>query len=399
MENVPVHIMPAGALGAVAYYAIKNTCRLDGFLDNIKGTVQDADFCRLPVISPKDANINATVIIASFRYERKFIKELKALGFSNIVNVRNFMTPENASIAVEYIKKNNIDQEYKLLWLEEEVRQFFLDYGNEDLLIVTKAEFVVTQRCSLKCRDCSALMQYYSNPVNLDIDTVIKSVDSFFSYVDYSRTVNIIGGEPLMVKDLARLINKISEYRMRISELTIITNGTIIPGDEVILAMVKAGVTIIISDYKELSRKKTDLIATLTSGGVKHKVVEHLQWTKMQSFSASTRPPCSVFKSCDAYCMQIMNGKLFYCNFAAHGEALSGFPYNVANSIDLFNENTTKETIRAYVERQSGIPACAYCTGNDLSMENIPVAMQVDSPLPYVRYDDSKFVCKGKTNG
>jgi len=392
-----IYIMPAGSIGAISYYVLKNNnhiftellgSKVSGFIDNIRGKTENAEFCGLPVKIPENIDRSARVIVASFRYGKKLIQQLHKLGFTDIVSADSFLTQENTSSVLEQMQEDNIEQRYNLISIQDSLRGFFIDAGNEnDALTITRAEFVITQRCTLKCRDCSTLIQYYEKPVDLNIDGVIESVDRLFEFVESVRSVNIIGGEPFIVKGIAPLIDKLEAYRTRIGELIIITNGTIVPDSETIISMRRADLVVRISDYGELSRKINELQERLSENGVRYEIKRDLHWSIQRSFSNATNSGEETFRNCETWCAQIMDGKLYYCNFAAHGDALRAFPFNKDNYIELLSPDTNKETIRTYIERTCALPACQYCTGINLSNESIPVAVQTKVPLPYKKYE------------
>ena len=45
-------------------------------------------------------------------------------------------------------------------------------------------DVVITERCSLKCKDCANLMQYYEKPQNSDLEILFKSLDRMMECVD-----------------------------------------------------------------------------------------------------------------------------------------------------------------------------------------------------------------------
>lgn len=383
------YIIPAASIGSVACYVLKNSKKeVDGFLDNVKGRAEGAEFCGLPVVIPEKADRGAKVIVASFKYGKKLMQQLRNMGFKNIISADSFLTKENAYSVLEQIRKDNIEQRYNLISIQDSLQGFFIDAQNgSGAVTITRAEFVVTQQCTLKCRDCTALMQYYEKPVHLDIDKTIASVDRLFSFVESVRSVNIIGGEPFMVKDLTQLIDKLGIYRTRIGELIIITNGTIVPNDETITAMHRANLVVRISDYGELSRKINMLKEKLSAGMVRCEIKKDMHWSIARSFSDAKNSAEEVFRNCETWCTQIMDGKLYYCNFAAHGDALRAFPSDKGNYVNLFSSDTTQEIVREYIERTNALPACRYCTGIDSANEAIPVAVQTRAPLPYKKYE------------
>ena len=42
---------------------------------------------------------------------------------------------------------------------------------------------MITEKCSMKCKDCSNLMQYYENPINSDLNLLLKSIDKVMNSV------------------------------------------------------------------------------------------------------------------------------------------------------------------------------------------------------------------------
>ena len=49
---------------------------------------------------------------------------------------------------------------------------------------MTNIDFCITERCSMKCKECGNLMQYYEKPENATEDTMIKSMNILMSCVD-----------------------------------------------------------------------------------------------------------------------------------------------------------------------------------------------------------------------
>ncbi len=75
--------------------------------------------------------------------------------------------------------------------------------------VVPCLEYVVTTKCTMNCKHCNTFIPYFNEkthfkPVSFemfkkDIDTLLKAVD----YIDY---FGFVGGEPLLAKDLAKMI-------------------------------------------------------------------------------------------------------------------------------------------------------------------------------------------------
>ncbi|MCL2187603.1 MAG: 4Fe-4S cluster-binding domain-containing protein [Defluviitaleaceae bacterium] len=385
------YIMPAGTIGAATYYVLQSGAihgikkdNVIGFIDSIKGRDNGADFLGLPVVTPDKANKDATVIVSSFIYGQMITQQLHDLGFDKIVQAETFLTVENTAAIMGKIAEDKVEERHHLNTIAGSLKGFFISTGND--LTLTKLEFIVTQRCTLKCKDCCALVQYYENPVDVETASVIQSIDRAFELIDNVRIVNIIGGEPLMVKNLSQIIDKLSQYNERIGSLEIITNGTIVPNDEVVAAMKRANMTIRISDYGGLAKNKDETYKKLTDNGVRCNIRKIWSWTVNKAFTDGSTDGEKTFHNCDAFCAQVLNGKLYYCSFVAHGDALRGFPHDENNYVDLFSDKVTKEVVKDYIKRTSAMPACQFCTGVNNANEPIPAAIQTKTALPYIKY-------------
>lgn len=73
-------------------------------------------------------------------------------------------------------------------------------------LFIYQIEMVVTTKCSLRCKDCSNLMQYYKSPYHVDIKKNLKALKNLLDNVDEIGTLTFLGGEPLLYPDLVELL-------------------------------------------------------------------------------------------------------------------------------------------------------------------------------------------------
>ena len=73
-------------------------------------------------------------------------------------------------------------------------------YLDPDMLFIRSVDLILTEKCSLKCKDCANLMQYYENPINIESEELIGDLHDICSIADEINEIRIIGGEPLMNK-------------------------------------------------------------------------------------------------------------------------------------------------------------------------------------------------------
>lgn len=118
-------------------------------------------------------------------------------------------------------------------------------------------EYVVTTRCTMNCKHCNTFIPHFNDkthfpPTTLelfkkDIDTLLKAVD----YIDY---FGFVGGEPLLCKDLAKMI----EYacsKKKLRHIFLATNSTLDLSDELLKVMKNKKFAVQLSDYRNVKFK------------------------------------------------------------------------------------------------------------------------------------------------
>lgn len=236
-----------------------------------------------------------------------------------------------------------------------------------------QVELVLTTKCSLRCRDCANLMQYYEKPYDVEFKKVVAAFKKFAKYFDEINTVVLVGGEPLLSKYLTEIILFLAGFD-QVNHIHIFTNGTIIPDEKDISALKNDKLKIIISDYGKLSRNKNELMEWCRKNKIKyHLKGEDLQWGYVGDMQPRKRTPKMLqkqFKNCDNYCRSILNGKLFYCPRAAHSEDL-GYVKTNQDYLDLLSGKVSSAAIMNIVYSSTYFDACDYC--NYGTREMIPI--------------------------
>ena len=96
--------------------------------------------------------------------------------------------------------------------------------------IIPRMDFVVTTRCSLRCKYCSNLMPYFKHPKDFDAEFLKDSIDKLLDVADEINEIRVIGGEAFVYKDLAVVLNFLVS-NPRICHVNVFTNATILPKD------------------------------------------------------------------------------------------------------------------------------------------------------------------------
>lgn len=114
----------------------------------------------------------------------------------------------------------------------------------------------------MRCESCNNLMQYFSpsNQYTCSLEGIINSLETLLSKVDRIIRVRIMGGEPLLFKDLPKLIDYL-EDKKQILTFDILTNATIDFKDELVgrFKKSKKARKISISDYRSSPNLKVPL--------------------------------------------------------------------------------------------------------------------------------------------
>lgn len=115
---------------------------------------------------------------------------------------------------------------------------------------MSNVSLVITLKCTLKCKLCTAFAPYYTNPPHFPFEMLKKSIIRYFDLVEYVDKFTINGGEALMHKNLPDLIDFLSNYIDRIGMLEFLTNGTITPNERLLKSLkFSPKVNILVNNY------------------------------------------------------------------------------------------------------------------------------------------------------
>ncbi len=260
---------------------------------------------------------------------------------------------------------------------------------------VALAQITLTERCSLRCKKCAhgcyAVDNHISN--DLTLAQVYKSADSFFSKVDFIKEFVLIGGEPLLYKELSQAIKYIGErYRDRMGIYCITTNGTIVPNSEVLDICKKYNVLFRISNYaRQISRLKSSyqkLMDTLGKYEIPYVLgKEEREWMDY-GFEYVNRvgtedEMIKIFDDCRTPCREVRENKFYYCVMARSVSDNLNFNVGEEDYLDLDaleGEDYKKELLEftlGYSEK-GYLDMCRHCNGAEAKNYPIPAAEQME---------------------
>ena len=274
-------------------------------------------------------------------------------------------------------------------------------YLNPDKLFLRSVDLIITERCSLKCRDCSNLMQYYVKPQDCDLSTLLKSVDRLFTIVDEIMDFRIIGGDAFMNREWPEIVKRV-RYEPKAKRVVLYTNGTIVPDDDSLETLRGDKTLVIITDYGVLSRNLAPLKIQLKRMGIAYHVLQIAEWLDCAGITPHDRTAAQnrqLYRSCCAKNMlTLSNGRLFRCPYSANAARLAAVPDYHSDYIDLFQElddgtgiQVTRDKLRDFLSNLDYLLTCDFCSGRPLSGIELLPAIQSQDSLPYRNYSVNPF--------
>lgn len=370
------------ALRGLEYLGLEPFCYADRAL-------YGKDYFGYPVLQPCELikYRGDCILIASADFYYEILNYLESLDCENIYDI-SYLLEQPLDIN---ILSNRAKEMY------DAKANYFHAIKATDLTIVHMG-FCVTERCSLKCKDCSFLMQYYKHPQNIDLDYYKPALDRFLNIVDFISEFRIYGGEPFMNPEMYKILEYYSDCE-KINTLSIYTNGTIIPDRHTLECMKNKKVKVHISDYEHNMDKVEKLVEVLQKEKIIYFIRKYDMWQQagnLEERGHSLEKIVEIYDKCFATnCYSFLKGKFYVCPRAAHAVNLGAVPEVFSDMVDFMNTTLSDEELgnqlSDLIHKRKAIDACRYCDGLDNHSVGVKPAIQTNNPLDYkvIRDTDS----------
>ena len=257
---------------------------------------------------------------------------------------------------------------------------------NKDNKFLHSVDIVISEKCTLNCKDCANLMQYYKNAQNIDYEMIVRDFENLTSKIDHIFEVRLIGGEPFFNKDIYRIIDYFLETT-KITKLVIYTNATIPLKAELMKKYVTPKLVFSITDYGSLSKNTKKVTDLLTEMNIAYRAMPPNNWTDsavIKDQKRSEEGMIDIFeRCCGKNLFTVMYGKLYRCPFVSNAERLHAIPFDEKNGVSL---EASKEEIIQYTTGIKYLPACNFCNGRSHDAPEIIPAIQAKGKLPFKKY-------------
>jgi hypothetical protein len=364
----PVVIFGASILGEVVLQAmelcgLRPVCFGDNDAAKQERLLHGYEVASLETIHSKYPD--AVVVIGAGRYYSQIHKQLSENGYARIYNDADIIDAIDFA-AVPYDKVKGI------VWrLAQLGRLSRIQAIPTDALHLERLNIVVTERCTLRCRHCSSLMPSYRKPRDCDTALLLEAIDRIMSCAAFIYHMEVLGGEVFLNRDLAVIIATLSQYD-NIFQIDVITNGTMLPDKELLIALKRDNICVVVNDYGAVSKKKDTLLALLGEIGVKNRLNKHWAWADLGKLSPRNRDAAqltALFQRCNfRTCTELLHGELHRCPRSSHGMNTGLMRRYDDDYVNVYDKTVgtaeLKEQIRRLIEDKTFIQACNYCDGN-----------------------------------
>lgn len=281
-------------------------------------------------------------------------------------------------------------------------RLFFIEdaIAYPERIYLHSLDVVVTERCSLRCKDCSNLMQYYQCPQNMDVSALKESIDRLLEKIYSIFEFVILGGEPFLNKDFVKLIDWYKDEK-KIVRILVLSNATIFPNEDILEHLKAEKVFLSLSDYGALSLKLNEWIQWCTKNNVKYQIFKMEQWHdcgRLERHDYCEQELMGVYGACECRNLPTIIGNYLYnCPYAANAANLGAmYPDEISRDRILLTDDIGAEDIERFLYERKYLEACRYCNGRNYKKAAITPHIQAEKPLEYRKMVEELLITEKK---
>jgi len=416
-DNSSVVIFGCSLEGKLLLYAmLQHDIKVDYFIDSNKKFFGKY-YLGIKTISAEELaklSLDAHIFIAH-QWIIKALEKLNKLNFKNVYPSSDFLKSIDISKKINskkiglYMEPLRLERKIEIanfncLKILADLKISSKSNGSKksvDNLVVKHIDVVITERCSMKCRDCSNLMQFYDKPKNGDTNLLFKSMDRLMECVDHLYEFRVIGGDPFMNKEIYKIINKVVKYK-NVDSVVIYTNARIVPKGENLNCLKNKKVRLQITNYSDsqavlthpsLVAQHDEIVEVLSSNNIKFVSEKVTKWDDIGTLKFIKETPTQLYNKFMDCCindvLSLLDGVLYKCPVSAHGTNLKAFSFDPNyDGVDLTDEkiglkNLKKKLIDFY-HNNKYVTACSYCKGRGYGAGEVGAAIQTKKSLPYL---------------
>lgn len=362
-----------GAVGEIVYHGLTYWKRKpDFFCDH---DPEKREFFNITVLKPEDLkHIKNLVIIIAFKdFLRTAVEILKENGITRYYSALNLMELD--------IRENGLSVGAREFLLRKNNYPELVAHAEEnDWICLQHVEFMVTERCTLRCKDCSALAPYFTCPKDIEMVRACDVFDNVLESLDQIVELSILGGEPFLNNQICYLIERYKKSN-KIGAIVIYTNGTLLPDKMVLLSLTSPKVWVHISDYGRYSSKIYKLSRMFEENNIRYFIRKYDKWQASGGFEERAYTTAQLkwmYSRCiKAKCYSFYNDKLYCCARSSNAAQIGIIPdtdfvdYSIPASVE---ERRSK--LKMLINKKY-INACRFCDGMIVGHADVTPAIQL----------------------
>ncbi len=286
------------------------------------------------------------------------------------------MTVErNAFQISKILKKMGLKENVQYCSLERFITEWFWRFKQKACLMEVHTS--ITTRCTFKCMNCNMFMPYYKQHTDYTVEYIDRDLEQLFRNVDYVFKYMLLGGEPLLNRNLPDILEMICEkYKGKIGNVGIVTNGSVFPEQRLLEVSEKNNITYSISDYTAEVDYKSRIQSVekqLEKYNIQYAVNKNLRWCDFGFPERECGFEITDVRNHMLECAPVFHGlndeKLYYCHVAWSAEKCGLFINRENDYIRLSELTESKESKQKILEHCRGmveggfISLCAKCGG------------------------------------
>ncbi|OOB80305.1 MAG: hypothetical protein BEN19_05680 [Epulopiscium sp. Nuni2H_MBin003] len=341
-------IYGAGDVGKITFWALKNigiTPVL--FIHDSPGIDKYNEVFIKPFMSVKEVE-NPLVIIAVSNNVDHMQEALHNIG---VINIYIPLTLIN-EVKLTSDQQKKIRFEYK-----EVIKNYSEYYKNIGMVYIPILYLNITEGCSLKCKNCTALGDKYDKIRIPSLEEVTTNFELLLSNIDKIAVISF-QHEPFLFKELDKFIDRYID-NPKIGSINLFTNGTIVPSINIIKKLNSPKINIIISDYRENSHNLKQLKKILEENNISFAVYtdeNYGAWGEITIFENKI----SREQRCMPKCCNLIKDRFYYCPILAHG-ANTGIVPDCEQDYLRLDDPNFREKVNDFINDRKALPGCSYC--------------------------------------
>lgn len=304
----------------------------------------------------------------------KIVSPMKAIEMYQDSAVDAFIMPsleEDANNRMyRYLAVNNVSEcdilyGQELLFHKRELNQegLITQYVNRDEL--DTIEIHVADHCNMNCKNCSMFCGLVKTPRYSNLEQTRNSLYILKGIFKHIKRIRVIGGEPLLNKELDKYLYMIRDI-YPYSDIRVITNGILVVemNDNLITAFKETSSKLVVTSYLPLVKKLDRINDFLKQKGVNYEISEMItDFQKIYDYSGRQDKELS-FNACHwkGACATLYENQIAPCFVPFVIKYLAeNFDLNISTSgtMELNADNVNKDKIRKLFN--TPFDMCKYC--------------------------------------